>query len=132
MLPAEDSNHVSGFAVTYLKPFLDPFDAWEDDAFHYFIRKLGHFVEYGLLGLFFGSFIHLLCGIKGNRSWYLLLLAIPVIAACDEFLQSFTGRNSSVADVFLDVLGAMTGCLLAVLLAYISYRRRMKNETGLQ
>ena len=35
----------------------------------------------------------------------------------DEFIQSFTGRGSSVRDVVLDFCGALTGMLLTFLLA---------------
>jgi len=46
-----------------------------------------------------------------------VLFGTLLAAVTDEFIQSFTGRGSSVRDVVLDFCGALTGMLLTFLLA---------------
>ena len=47
----------------------------------------------------------------GDALFFALLCAVA-----DEFLQSFTGRTSSVRDVLIDFGGAVSGLLLSMLL----------------
>lgn len=129
MLPPKESGEFSGFMMTFLKPLLDPFSLWEADAFHLFIRKLGHFTEYAFLGVFFGKFTGILGKRRGNRYISMPLLVMLSIAVSDEFLQSFTGRGSAVADVVLDFAGALFGLLLVSLFGYLSYKRH-RNEVS--
>lgn len=109
LMPPKESGELSGFAVTYLKPILDPLNLFEAEAFHHFIRKAGHFTEYACFSLFFGN----LCRSAGElrrNNWQLLSLFVCLaVAVSDEFLQSFTGRGSSVRDVVLDFSGALLG-----------------------
>ena len=48
------------------------------------------------------------------RASELLFFAL-LCAVADEFLQSFTGRTSSVRDVLIDFGGALCGMLLTML-----------------
>ncbi len=80
------------------------------DVVHHYIRKSGHFVGYGLIGL------------AWLRAWWmtlphsrfipdagLALLGTAVIASLDEYHQSFLpNRTSSPWDVLLDCCGALT------------------------
>ena len=80
------------------------------DVVHHYIRKSGHFVGYGLIGL------------AWLRAWWLTLphsrfipdaglalLGTAVIASLDEYHQSFLpNRTSSPWDVLLDCCGALT------------------------
>ncbi|HEV2133733.1 MAG TPA: VanZ family protein [Terracidiphilus sp.] len=82
---------------------------------HFCIRKIGHFVGYGTLGL------------TWLRAWRLsvprfriltdALLAVTgtaLIASCDEIHQAFiSNRTGSPWDVLLDCCGAVTMCVLA-------------------
>lgn len=77
---------------------------------HHYIRKCGHFVGYGLIGL------------AWLRAWWmtlphsrfipdagLALLGTAVIASLDEYHQSFLpNRTASPWDVLLDCCGALT------------------------
>ena len=89
--------------------------SWERwNTIHHYIRKSGHFVGYGLIGL------------AWLRAWWLamphsrfftdMLLAMvgtAAIASCDEWHQSFlSNRGSSPWDVLLDCTGAFTLQLL--------------------
>jgi VanZ family protein len=76
---------------------------------HHLIRKSGHFVGYGLVGL------------SWLRAWWmtlpksrflhdatLALLGTALVASADEFHQSFLpNRTASVWDVLLDCCGAI-------------------------
>jgi VanZ family protein len=79
------------------------------DITHHLIRKSGHFVGYGLVGL------------AWLRAWWmtlpksrflhdagLALLGTALVASADEFHQSFLpNRTASVWDVLLDCCGAI-------------------------
>ena len=87
---------------------------------HHLIRKTGHFLGYGTLGLLW------------LRAWWmtvprakflveaiLALLGTAVIASCDEFHQSFLPNRTGVpSDVLLDCLGAT----VLLLLFYVALR----------
>ena len=132
MLNRQDSAGVSGFAVTYLKPILDPMDWYTPEAFHHFIRKAGHFTEYFFLGLFFGKFYAVLRKNDGKRNASTPLLTVLAVAVSDEYLQFFTGRGSMVTDVVLDFSGALCGLLLVSLWGYLLHKRSITHEAGLQ
>jgi VanZ family protein len=81
---------------------------------HHFIRKTGHFVGYGAMGLIW------------LRAWwmtlprsgflldaFLALVGTAVVASSDEFHQSFLPNRTGVSsDVLLDFCGAFTLQLL--------------------
>jgi len=91
---------------------------WE--IIHHYIRKSGHFLGYGLIGL------------AWLRAWWLTLpkshflpdallalLGTALIASCDEWHQSYLpNRTSSPWDVVLDC----TGAIVLQLLVYIFMR----------
>jgi VanZ family protein len=85
---------------------------------HHYLRKCGHFVGYGLIGL------------AWLRAWWLTLphsrflpdaglamLGTGVMASLDEYHQSFLpNRTSSPWDVLLDCCGALTLQLLVYIM----------------
>lgn len=87
---------------------------------HHYIRKCGHFIGYGLMGL------------AWLRAWWmslpkshflpdslLAILGTALVASADEYHQSFlSNRTSSPWDVVLDC----TGCIVLQLLVYIVMR----------
>ncbi len=87
------------------------------DVIHHYIRKTGHFVGYGCIGL------------AWLRAWWmtlphsryfldaaLALLGTGLLATWDEWHQSFLpNRTSSPWDVLLDCCGAITLCLVTYL-----------------
>jgi VanZ family protein len=80
------------------------------DIIHFYIRKTGHFVGYGFIGL------------AWLRAWWmtlprsrflpdaaLALLGCALMASCDEWHQSYLpDRTGSPWDVLLDCCGALT------------------------
>ena len=87
---------------------------------HHLVRKFGHFIGYGFLGL------------AWLRAWWmtlprsrflpdaaLALLGTAMVASCDEWHQTFLpNRTGSAWDVLLDCTGAIT----LQLVVYISMR----------
>ena len=113
----ERSMQTSGAVVEVVKPIVDPKDEIEDEIFSTIIRKLAHFTEFFWLGMaafgvLLGASLQELRH-RPTRSGVLLFLLLCAVA--DEFLQSFTGRTSSVRDVLIDFGGALSGLLLTYL-----------------
>jgi VanZ family protein len=98
---------------------------WE--MIHHYIRKTGHFVGYGLIGL------------AWLRAWWmslrhsrflpdtvLALLGTALVASADEFHQSFLpNRTASPWDVLIDCSGALTLQLLVYIFMRISRPKRL-------
>ena len=121
MLPSKESGELSGFFLTYLNPILNPFGYFDPDSLHFLIRKSAHFTEYALLSLSFTQFCR-----KSRWSNVLLPFFICLlVAVSDEFLQSFTGRGSSVRDVIVDFSGALFGYGLLWLISRV-FRKKEK------
>ena len=91
----------------------------------YFIRKLAHFVEFFIFGVFlmltFEAFTSKIFSIIGFPMF--LSIFVPVI---DEYIQIYSdGRTSSVKDVLLDFFGAIIGIIL-VSLCFVLNRNNKK------
>jgi VanZ family protein len=80
---------------------------WE--SIHFFIRKSGHFVGYGLLGLIWLRAWRMTARELRFLSYACLaLLCTGMVACCDELHQSFLpNRGASVNDVLLDCGGVL-------------------------
>ena len=113
----EESRQTSDAVVEVVKPIVDPRDEIEDETFSTIIRKLAHFTEFFWLGM-------AICGVMLSARAYPrlasvraseALLFLLLCAVADEFLQSFTGRTSSVRDVLIDFGGALSGLLITYL-----------------
>jgi len=97
---------------------------WE--ILHHYIRKTGHFLGYGTMGLLW------------LRAWWmtlprarflldalLALLGTAVVASADEFHQSFLANRTGLpSDVLLDCCGAFVLLLLAYVALRIAAPRR--------
>jgi hypothetical protein len=94
---------------------------------HHFIRKTGHFVGYGTMGLLW------------LRAWWmslpragflldatLALLGTALVASADEFHQSFLPNRTGVpSDVLLDCCGAIVLQLIVYLYLRIRAPKRL-------
>lgn len=112
LLPARASNAESGGLLAVVQTILP----WMT---HAVLRKAAHFIEFGILGLLLtGVFYH-------TRGFTLAkpLLFSLLTALTDESIQAYTsGRNASLYDVWLDLVGACTGALLL----WLIYKIRKK------
>ena len=93
-----------------------------------FVRKMAHFTEYFALGVECTCVISVLT--KRALSPYLWadLFVVLAVAVVDEFVQSFVGRTSQVADVLLDFSGACAGIVLTLVVASLVLRRFGKRD----
>jgi VanZ family protein len=103
-------------------------ESWE--LFHHLIRKSGHFVGYGTLGLLW------------LRAWWLSLpragfllsamlaiLGTALVASADEFHQSFLPNRTGVpSDVLLDSCGAVVLVLLTYLFVRLRWPKRLERD----
>ena len=99
---------------------------WE--ILHHYIRKTGHFVGYGTMGLLW------------LRAWWmtlpragflvdagLALLGTAMVASLDEFHQSFLPNRTGIpSDVLLDCCGAVVLLSLYFLLRVLRSKRRFE------
>jgi VanZ family protein len=123
---------------SWLRPIVEHwFGAIKDsmwEAFHYCLRKTGHFVGYGTVGFtFLRAWLHTLDR-RGPtellpfrlESSILAIFSTAIVACCDEFHQSFLpNRNGTPVDVLLDTAGASVLCLLVWL---VCWRKRTRVE----
>ncbi len=90
----------------------------KDTAFSRFIltyvRKIAHFLEFGVLGLELCAFTYN-CTEKTIKNKVYCAFFGPVVAIIDETIQIFTGRGSSFTDVLIDSAGYFTVSLIFVL-----------------
>ena len=100
---------------------------WE--LVHVVIRKAGHFLGYGLVGLAWLRAWRM--SLKDSRFLLQAAMALAgaaVIACCDEWHQSYLpNRGSSVWDVLLDCCGALAMVLVARIWLRV-YRAKRSSE----
>ena len=95
-----------------------------EEAFHKLIRKIAHFTEFGVLGVCVGGFTINLGNLKNEKYISLPMLITLGTAVCDEFIQRFTGRTSSVKDIVIDFAGALCGIIFTWIISSIVRRRK--------
>jgi len=100
---------------------------WE--IIHHFIRKSGHFVGYGAIGLLW------------LRAWWmtlphshfppdsvLALLGTALVASCDEWHQTYLpNRSGSPWDVLLDCCGSLTLQLLVYIFVRVMWPKKLEH-----
>lgn len=132
----EESGEQSDKVVELVRPIIDPDGNMTDDEISTVVRKTAHFVEFGALGgeLALLAFT-LASGFRLSGCLHSLLASL-LAANIDELIQIHSDRGSSVADVFIDLGGAVIGIAAGYLLAYAvrALRKRLslrgaKNKT---
>ena len=88
------------------------------------VRKAAHFVEFAALGICAGGFVMSLSAPKKRSFWLFGPVICLVVAGCDEYIQSFTDRTSSLKDVALDMCGSITGLLVVAIVVFLWKRRK--------
>ncbi len=121
------ADHTSGPLRLLWQWFFGPVGDERWEITHHLIRKTGHFIGYGLLGL------------TWLRAWWmtrprmrfvtiaiLALLGTALVASSDEFHQTFLpNRTGSPWDVLLDCTGAVVLICATWLILRISAPRRV-------
>lgn len=90
------------------------------------IRKFAHFVEYFALGILVSKYYYF-----KNKSLNRLLNTVYIIlsiAFIDETIQIFSGRQSLVSDIWLDLSGGIVGILVYLIYKYHKFRKRQKEK----
>jgi VanZ family protein len=113
-------NHTSGPLRALYQAIFGPVSDTRWEHIHIAIRKTGHFIGYGLIGLaWLRAWWFTLPHSRFRTDFVLAMLGTAAIASCDEWHQSFLpNRTSSVRDVLIDC----TGALILQLLVYIYMR----------
>jgi len=88
------------------------------------IRKSAHIIEFFVLGFLSACWYYI--SFKQNKYFGHLLFFLFSVGVIDEFIQSFTNRNSSVADVLLDFAGAVFGVIFSFL--FFKFKKLLKNK----
>ena len=87
-----------------------------------FLRKLGHFSEYAILGFFaFAYFSNIFQTERGKiqleTSFFISFLFCFSYAVSDEFHQTFViGRDGNFMDVLIDSGGVLFGIIISIIL----------------
>ena len=91
-------------------------------ASNLFVRKLGHFSEYAVLGFFaFAYFSNIFQTgrekIQLETSFFISFLFCFSYAVSDEFHQTFViGRDGNFMDVLIDSEGVLFGIIISIIL----------------
>lgn len=121
LLGREESASLSGGLTAWLRSLGIP-------VREFFIRKLAHFCEFGLLGCELAALFWLKSGLcfqnLCNSAFAALLTAMT-----DETIQIFSGRGSQLTDVLLDFSGSLTGILFTALVISLHEKRTRKDES---
>ena len=87
-----------------------------------FVRKMAHFVEFGVLGVLAAGFFAGWAKRSLPGLFYSAALSMTT-ALCDETIQHFVaGRDGRVLDVLLDFAGALTGAAAVLILLHLVRR----------
>ena len=101
---------------------------YEFEVFHFYLRKTGHVVGYGMLALLLLRGWRMTVGpLRGwlNRMLLLSWIGTAVVASMDEWHQSFIpSRTGTVRDVILDSIAGFA----FLLMAYLWLRRGERAE----
>ncbi|MBQ8920897.1 MAG: VanZ family protein [Oscillospiraceae bacterium] len=135
----DDSGAMSGRILKKLLSLFYPH--WSDktayqqnriiDKFHLLFRKLGHFSEYLVLGIFLRITWALVSSVliksrqKHPAGDILLPAFLSFLYACsDEYHQRFVqGRSGEFRDVMIDFTGACVGILAVSVILYLMHRK---------
>ena len=126
---AEASHAQSGVVMEVVKPVLEPIIRQETEEkterkLSFVVRKAAHFIEFAALGVCAGGFGAALSAVKKRRFWALPPVICLAVACCDEFIQSFMERTSSIKDVALDCTGSLFGLLLAAAAVWLLHHKK--------
>ncbi|WP_420238510.1 VanZ family protein [Telmatobacter bradus] len=123
------ADHTAGPIRRLLEYFFGPFSELTFQNIHFLIRKSGHFIGYGLVGL---SWLHAAWRLRPHwnylRCELVGLAGAFLTACCDELHQSFLpNREGCFRDVLIDTVGAFVLATLAWCVLRIFYKFALRN-----
>jgi VanZ family protein len=104
------SDHTSGPLRRIFEALFGSVSAANWELIHHYIRKSGHFLGYGFIGLaWLRAWWFTLPRSRFLQDAFLALLGTAMVASCDEWHQAYLpNRTGSPWDVLLDCTGAIT------------------------
>ena len=125
------SNHTSGPLRKIYEALFGRVSNPSWELIHHYIRKTGHFLGYGFIGLaWLRAWWFTLPHSRFRTDAFLALLGTALIASCDEWHQSFLpNRTASPWDVLLDCTGAITLQLIVYVCMRIFKPKRLARAT---
>ena len=119
----EESNEFAEFVEEIIPPDTDAGEYVQKN-----IRKLAHFTEFMILGVFVSFYVCIY-----NRRIFAAILSLGfglVSAACDETIQIFSGRGPAVTDVFIDFAGfTFSTVIICTVWHLISFFKKKVNKS---
>jgi VanZ family protein len=121
------ADHTSGPLRRIYEAFFGPVTGAHWQHIHLVIRKSGHFLGYGFIGLaWLRAWWMTLPHSRFLQDAVLALLGTGIMASADEFHQSFLpNRTSSVWDVLIDCSGAITLQLIVYIYMRLARPKRL-------
>ena len=128
------SDHTSGPLRQAFQFLFGPVSDGRWDHIHHYIRKSGHFLGYGLVGL---SWLRAWWRVFTKKNFFvcasLAVLGTFLIASADEFHQTFLpNRTGLFRDVLLDSAGALILILLDYLVLFLFRRPVLASHAELR
>jgi VanZ family protein len=122
------ADQTSGPLRTIYQAIFGPVSDARWEPIHHYIRKSGHFVGYGTLGLtWLRAWWMVLRTSAFLRCAVLALAGTALVASCDEWHQTFLpNRTGTPWDVLLDCCGATTAILLVYAYARLFRAAKLK------
>ena len=126
-LPPQDSAEKSDSAAEILEQIIPP-ETKPGEYVQKNIRKVAHFTEFFILGLWTSLYVVLFW--KRHEAFTALLPFGMIVALLDETIQIFSGRGPLVTDVWIDVFGYSCAASAVVLtfLAVLLVKRILRNR----
>ena len=122
------ADQTSGPLRTIYQAIFGPVSDARWEPIHHYIRKSGHFVGYGTLGLtWLRAWWMVLRTSAFLRCAVLALAGTALVASCDEWHQTFLpNRTGTPWDVLLDCCGVTTAILLVYAYARLFRAAKLK------
>jgi len=124
------ADHTSAVLRPIWQFFFGPVSDARWDAIHHLIRKTGHFVGYGMVGLtWLRAWWMTLRHWRFQSEAALALMATAAVASCDEWHQTLLpNRTGTPWDVLLDCCGAVVTMLVVYIFVRIFRPTKLAHE----
>ncbi len=115
------SNAISKTVKAFVEPMLELF-VGEGNVTNHLVRKLAHFCEFGVLGIFLAVLF--------RRVTVAPFFIVMTVGLLDETIQMYTGRGDMVKDVWLDFFGGCTGYAVGLCAIWLVRRVGQRRRSG--